>query len=217
MTKKISTVSFKKRLKEYVDNSSKFEWNIHDHLKGLDIETLKNIQKCNSKNIDLMILNVEGDLNVGVMIRTASLLGFNNIHIIGRPRYDRRSTVGAHVYLNINTEYCINNTSVDIDYDKVFNYIITKNLFPIICEQGGLELNSNNRKYISENILSKITEGKTPCVIVGNESTGIPKTFIEKFKKNEVLFISIPQKGIIRSFNVSSAFAIVGWEISNLI
>ncbi|MCS7316890.1 MAG: hypothetical protein NZZ41_01020 [Candidatus Dojkabacteria bacterium] len=213
----VSTVNFKKKLNEELAKNSDPSWNIHDNLKGLDLKTLKNIQKSQSKNLEAILLNIEGDLNVGVMIRTSSLLGFSKIHILGRPRYDRRSTVGSHVYIDIETSYLMKKDQSDIDYELVYEYIKERNLFPIICEQGGIELSPQTRDFLRNKILQKMLEDKTPCIIVGNESSGIPLEFLNKFKNNEGIVVSIPQLGVIRSFNVSSAFSIVAWEICNIL
>ena len=44
---------------------------------------------------------------------------------------------------------------------------------------------------------------------MGNEGLGIPKDLIEKTRLFDPLVVSIPQRGVIRSLNVSTAFAIV--------
>jgi tRNA G18 (ribose-2'-O)-methylase SpoU len=48
----------------------------------------------------------------------------------------------------------------------------------------------------------------TVCLVFGNESNGLPESFLNSDMKK----ISIPQLGVLRSFNVSAAAAIVMWD-----
>jgi len=74
----------------------------------------------------------------------------------------------------------------------------------IMIEQNGHNLGTFNWNYLVSN--------KTiPLFMVGNENRGIPDNVIDamfkKFKLTQI--VSVPQKGVIRSHNVSVATGIV--------
>jgi len=73
----------------------------------------------------------------------------------------------------------------------------------VLCEQGGDEIGSRKMalKYSEEMI--------NPLFLFGSESHGIPPliTTNEHFYK-----VSIPQRGVLRSFNVSAAMNIICWD-----
>jgi tRNA G18 (ribose-2'-O)-methylase SpoU len=76
-------------------------------------------------------------------------------------------------------------------------------LYPILVEQGGEALEEFNFKTL-------FRQGKNLCIIMGNESTGLPDSYLkEKFPR-----VSISQLGVLRSMNVQMAAGIVIYEIT---
>ena len=78
-----------------------YEYNVHDHLKAYDVPTLKDITEQDRLPFAVCIINLVGDLNTGIIIRTANLMGAEKVFVFGRRRYDRRSTVGSHNYVDV--------------------------------------------------------------------------------------------------------------------
>lgn len=169
-------------------------FNVHDDLKSLDLEGLINYQRESSLPYAVCCLNLTGDLNLGVILRTACIFGASKAIIFGKRRYDRRSTVGAQNYLDLhrydgldeNEMYC------PVKFAAVME---EHNLAPIFVEQGGEDLMDHN---------STLIDDLMPCYVFGNEGDGIPESLIGDSPK-----LSIDQVGVLRSLNVAAAASIV--------
>ena len=134
-------------------------------------------------------------MNVGMILRTAVVLGVSTVYIVGRKRYDARSTVGAKHYLNLHFLPMI---------EDPLTFFHEHGLQPLLLEQGGEPLESFSfRSYIKE------SSSKIPCIVLGCESKGIPKSWLDA-KLGPT--ISISQMGVLRSLNVSIAASIVLYE-----
>lgn len=191
--------------------------NVRSEYKHLDNETLRILQKNMSNEISILLFNVRTSGNVAMIIRHACLLGFKEVIVCGRKHYDKRFTVGANHYIPVNyidspLKVKINTISEgvyteELDYN-VENFI---NIFgdrtPVFLEQGGTDIRSIPWKSL-ENLI----------IIVGNESIGIPKEFVEGVKKQlpQTITVSIPQWSIMRSMNVAMAVGTLMWEIRRL-
>lgn len=176
----------------------------------------------NSDSFSVLCLNVTKDSNIGNMIRTAGLLGCKHFFMAGRKKYDKRSTVGAHHYMNIQhlpgMYHTLINTHHTLDCDcgacKVVNtpalidFIKSTSLRPVFIEQGGMSVVNNTWKLGSDN----------PLFIYGNESHGIPMSVIHQVQKEipETCVVSVPQLGIMRSHNVATTCTIVLWEYNRM-
>ena len=136
--------------------------------------------------------NITGDLNIGVIIRTACVFAATEVFMFGKKKYDRRSTVGAHHYLDLH-HYESKNEQDLFDWTEALQIIRVNGYIPVIIEQGGTSI----EQFIPRNIPGKI------CLVFGAEDCGIP----EDVCRNEYWF-TIPQPGILRSLNVSTAAGI---------
>jgi len=177
-------------------------YNVRDEYKNNSVE--ENIAICNKEHLKFSVgcINITGELNIGMMIRSACLLGAENFYIFGRKKFDKRSTVGAEKYINI-VQYTFDDPiHADAEINERLEYMLKWNTV-VLCEQGGDEIGSRKMalKY-SEEIIN-------PLFVFGSESHGIPPliTTNEHFYK-----VSIPQRGVLRSFNVSAAMNIICWD-----
>ncbi len=175
-------------------NESEF-WNINDIFKGGSLEDIKEIQRELSLPYAVAVLNLNGDLNTGIIIRTAVIMGAKEVFIFGKRKYDKRSTVGGHNYITINRIFALSENG-DIDYNIVITELQRYGYTPVFVEQGG----TNFRSFIWP---------ENPCIIFGNESVGIPQELINKYDT-----VSINQRGVLRSLNVSTAAGIVMEHLS---
>jgi tRNA G18 (ribose-2'-O)-methylase SpoU len=212
-------VCFRDRIQAHQAKDAK-GLNVHDHLKDLSVPELKRIHASESRSFEVAFLNIEGDLNVSVMIRSACLMGAQRAHVIGRRKYDQRGTVGAQNYMPVERFDALNDSRTDFYVSKVFQYFHDNHLYPIFIEQGGMVLGQDTTKQqIRDTIIHRMNDWyHTPVIVMGNEATGIPNDVIAycKLKIPNTMVLSIPQVGVIRSFNVSSAFAIACWEYTQI-
>jgi tRNA(Leu) C34 or U34 (ribose-2'-O)-methylase TrmL len=191
--------------KDIISQTTSEHYNVRDEYKHNTVETNKNVCQLDSLDYGIGAFSVTGDLNIGMMIRSATLLGARDFFIFGRRKYDKRSTVGAQNYINIHK---FGNTVADITKACTnFSY------FPVFIEHGGtpLPLNVGDWEDIED---MDIINNFRPMFIFGSESNGIPNDILDSFPYCKIL--SIPQRGVLRSFNVSSTMAIVCWEYSKL-
>jgi tRNA G18 (ribose-2'-O)-methylase SpoU len=188
-----------------IADTASAHYNVRDEYKDNTIEQNIEIQKAGSHKFSVGCVNVTGELNVGMMIRSACLFGADTFYIFGRKKFDKRSTVGAEKYINI----------VQYSYDDPMHAdeLISKTLWEfqstgkhdvILCEQGGFEIKNNS----GWGRIEDAHPNHHPLFLFGSESHGIPKAVTDiNFNR-----VSIPQVGVLRSFNVASAMNIILWD-----
>ena len=170
------------------------KYNVHSCFQHLPKERTHEIAKGIALPVHLMLFNIDGNMNIAMSIRSAAVLGCSNVWIIGRRFYDARPEVGAKNYIKIHKLDTL---------DDPHTFFRTHNLQPFLVEQGGTPLESMNfRSYTKE--LQPV------CFIMGSESKGLPKEFLQTMKGAPRL--SISQYGMLRSFNVSIAASIIMYE-----
>lgn len=199
--------------------------NVSDYLKTLSVPEIQAVQKATGMSVEVMCLNVTGNLNVGTILRTAVVMGFYKAHILGRRFYDRRSTVGAENYLDLRREDCLTPDGFKIDPEKVYNYLIEHRLYPIFIEKPTdqrietIDIDS----YVDYHFVDDLKNTRhNLCIVFGNEADGIPEILMkerlynygEKNLMQRGKVVEIPQFGVLRSLNVASASAIVLQKIA---
>ena len=177
-----------------INETASRHYNVADEYKDNTVE--ENRERCRKDSLPFSIaaMSVAGDLNIGMMMRTASLLGARDFFIFGRKKYDKRSTVGAQNYINVHR--------YPMDVKSLHEVCQDTEYQPVFIEQGGLTV--------------PLTEGEwdrmptKPMFVFGSESDGIPEDIMYTFPYAPI--ISIPQHGVLRSYNVAAAMSIVTWE-----
>jgi tRNA G18 (ribose-2'-O)-methylase SpoU len=186
----------------YVDiikETTSKHFNVSDAYKNNTVEHNQEICRATQRNFSVGVINVTGDLNVGMMVRTASLLGTSNFYIFGRKKFDKRSTVGAENYINI-IQHTIDPLGSDYELRDLIIDSIPQEHKIIACEHGGYNLGSFEWDYM-------LPHNQHPVFLFGSESHGIPQVISDELTK-----VSIPQLGVLRSFNVSAAMSIMCWD-----
>jgi tRNA G18 (ribose-2'-O)-methylase SpoU len=194
------------------------DFNCIDWLKSYSDEERRDINNLMANDIAILCLNVQGDANLGNMIRTACLFGCKTFYLAGRKKWDKRYSVGAHHYMDvvhlpelydvrIDTHHPIDCKCGDcktLHADKLVEFLKTHNYTPCFIEQGGTP--------VVDAVWKKLTE--RPIFIYGNESNGIPPSALHYVQQHipNMHVLSVPQHGIMRSHNVSSVCTIVLWE-----
>lgn len=192
-------------LRDAAISESNNGFNVHDHLKGCTVEQLQQISQQSHKPFEVLCLNVLGDLNTGTIIRSSHLFGARRVTIFGRRRIDNRGLVGAQNYTTVNKVEGLLSDGVTVDRDAFWRYLDQERLYPIFVEQGGTNVFEFSwyRAFLDAHSL-----GRTLCLIMGTENSGIPADILSDVDMVDQA-VSIPQKGVVRSHNVSMAFGIV--------
>ena len=173
------------------------KYNVHTPLQTLPVEKLQKLSHITALPLTLMLYNLNGDMNVGMSIRTAVILGCSDVYVVGRKKYDRRSEVGAKNYIQVHRFPTIEP-----------NFFKDNKLVPIFIEQGGEPLEEFSFKPF---LPGKLEEGWKVVFVMGSESYGLPQSLL---KSLNTTILSISQYGVMRSFNVSIAASIVLYEYS---
>ena len=171
------------------------KYNVHTPLQQFKPEKLRKISEGLSLPLTLMLFNLNGDMNIGMSIRSAVIYGCSDVYIIGKKRYDRRPEVGAKNYIKVHR------------YPTLAPAFFQENkLVPVFVEQGGTALEDFCFKPYFPKTLE---EGWKLCFVVGSESFGIP---MSEFEELSAPIVTISQYGVMRSLNVSVATGIVLYE-----
>ena len=180
-----------------MNEPSLLKYNVHTPFQGMSVEKIQRISQATALPVSLMLYNLHGDMNIGMSIRTAVILGCSNVYVVGRRKYDRRSEVGAKNYIQIHRFPTIEPS-----------FFEENKLLPIFIEQGGAALEDFSFKpYLP----GKLEEGWKVVFVMGSESFGRPQSLLKAIKAP---ILSISQYGVMRSLNVSIAASIVLYEYS---
>ena len=174
-------------------------FNVLDSLKDRSLEELRAISEADRLPFGLLCLNIEQDLNLATCVRSAHLLGAENVFMLGDHKMDRRGLVGAANYTNLHRIKCepdsdsliggINNVCSEYGYTPVF-----------------MEYNEYSRP-INDAGFGQYVKTIRPLIIAGNEGKGIPMAVMEAFGYKNIYHIQ--QRGVLRSLNVANAVAIM--------
>ena len=189
--------------KELIDEARNTGWNVRDDLKNLSKSEIKNVADAATLPFAVLALNVTGELNVGMMMRTACLMGAELFIIYGLPKIDKRTTLGSQNWLNVKIVDARIPNSIELDYSNLFPTLQELGYTPVFFDTGGGSINDLDMSIYKAG-------NKKPCLIFGNEGLGIPK----EVTQNQTI-VTIPQRGVLRSLNVSNAASIGIWYFSN--
>jgi tRNA G18 (ribose-2'-O)-methylase SpoU len=193
-----------------LQNNSPF--NVHDNLKHLPLDEIKDIANSYILPYVVMAINVTGDMNIGTIIRNSHIFSAEKIIIYGR-KYDRRGTVGSENYINVERVNAMDIMSMTYDEKEFVEYMHINKYVPIFIETGGEILGSFSWK---ERMKPIYDAGYKPCFVFGNEGSGIPENLLN-IKFDNSFIVGIKQRGVIRSLNVSVSNGIIEHDfISNM-
>ena len=161
--------------------------NVHEFLQTLTVDEIKDYCKRNTIPHALAMVHINGDFNLGTVVRNANFFGFEKVYYIGGGRqYDRRSTVGTHIY-------------TPMEYYKTedeFFAAIEGHYDPIAVE--------NNINYDCHNYHTFDYPDRS-VLIFGEEQQGLSDYMLTKCKG----IVTIPSDGSVRSLNVGTASGIL--------
>ena len=181
------------------------EKNVPDALKHLSVAELQQITSDRTFPFWVMMFNVLGDMNVATTIRSAHLMGAEKCVVFGRRKIDNRGLVGAANYTPVEKVWAVDE-DLHLQVDVFVKYCEDNSLVPVFLEQGGENVFDVDWKLMH---LTQVHVGKKIMLVLGTEREGIPADIIEAGQQLGGCVVSIPQRGVIRSHNLSMAFAIV--------
>lgn len=76
--------------------------NVIDYYKYWKTEAIRADLREKHNNFSVLITNLFSDFNIGTVIRNANAFCAKKVIIYGKRAYDRRGTVGCHLYLDFN-------------------------------------------------------------------------------------------------------------------
>ena len=120
--------------------------NIKPEFDDLTTEQIREYSSNNSYPYVILAFNIQSNLNIGSMLRSAHLCGCRKFVIFGRKKYDKRSAVGVYNYIDVERIQGLKNPEKDLtlelnNLDYVFdseifvNFIIENNYIPIFIEK----------------------------------------------------------------------------------
>jgi tRNA G18 (ribose-2'-O)-methylase SpoU len=164
--------------------------NVLDEFQNMSPEDIKSFYEQNSGDAAIAMTHIEGDFNLGTVIRNANFFGLKEAFYIGGKRqWDRRSAVGTHNYIPLTFYKDVNefaHTVLQAGYDLV-----------------ALECNVKIPNVTIHNIFEFIWPEKS-CIVVGEEQSGLPAELLLQCK----YIVEIPAFGTVRSMNVGTASGI---------
>lgn len=157
--------------------------NIIDYYKYWTTDAIKADLDTKRLNYSVLCCNINGDLNIGSVIRNSNAFLAKEVIIYGRKKYDRRGAVGVQNYLNFKHVK---------ELTDIKEYIQKNHCIAIDNVDNSLNIND----FVWPNYHF--------TMIFGAEGVGIPKEILDM-----ILYkVYIPQLGSVRSLNVGCASAI---------
>lgn len=204
---------------DLIAQTSQNSFNVRDEYKSLSSEQLNQIMEESRLPYAVCAINITGDLNVSGIIRSAAMFGAERVLMIGRRTYDKRGTVGAQNYVNVIRHDGMAD-DLTIDVNAFFNVMNQYKYLPIGIETGGKDMDeffSTFKVHHNEMINTydveinpyHIYNSVKPCLIMGQEGTGIPIDILKRIDN----IVTIRQRGVMRSLNVASAASIAMYQM----
>ena len=185
------------------------ERNVHDAVKHLSVDELRSVTAEQTYPFQVMLMNVLGDINIGTVIRSAHLMGAERCVVFGRRRIDNRGLVGAANYTPVDKIWAVDD-NLEIQAPQFVDHCGTHGLMPVFVEQGG----ENCYQVDWQQIKAQCDQhSRKILLVVGTEKEGIPADIIDAGLGMGGRVVSIPQRGVIRSHNLSMAFAVVASQM----
>ncbi len=146
-----------------------------------------------SHNFDVMCCNIGNDFNIATVIRNANAFLAGNVIVYGNKKYDRRGTVGTHLYTRFK------HVKVLEDFES------------LLKETEYYVIGIDNVPGAEQIETFEWPKDKRVLLIFGQEQIGIPSEILTKCHK--VLYIS--QYGSVRSLNVGTASGIAMYSYTS--
>ncbi len=140
------------------------------------------------------------DPNTGTIIRTACAFGASHVFVFGKRKYDRRTSIGTHHYIDV-ISFGHEHTDEVFDWSYLLHTVRLHNYTPVIIELG------SGAKPLHELV---VAPDEPVCLVMGSELCSIPPHICETEQWH-----AIPQPGVGRSLNTATAASIAMYHVMN--
>ena len=159
--------------------------NVIDEFKELPEQEIKRKLSERSNGFSVLMTHVEGDFNIGTVLRSSNFFGAKEFFYFGKKRFDRRSSVGVHHYTPVHFLQ---------DIDSV---AALKDRYTLVGFENNVAETTSIHRFNWD-------FDKPPCIVVGEEQNGIHSQVVSICD----YLVEIPNFGSVRSINVGSAATI---------
>ena len=184
------------------------KWNVANEYQHMSPDEFSAVYRRIADNTAVACINISGDWNIGMMMRTSAAYGIGRFIVLGRRVYDRRTTVGVEKHLP--TDRISTMDDSELDETRLIGELtrLQREYTVIFIEQRVDSISVDNIRSISLN-------NKPALFVFGSESHGIPAAVL---LMPDTYCVTIPQRGIVRSLNVAIAHGIVlsAWYSRNI-
>jgi len=179
-----------------MNNKTCSEFNVIDEFKELTIEEINKRLRKAAFPYAVLMQHIQGDFNIGTMIRNANAFNSEKVFYLGKKKYDRRGTVGTHHYSDLKyireldslrelkNEYCF----IGID-----NIEGSQSIYDFPWDKYEIATKQNQPGY------------RKALFLFGEENNGLIPEVLEMCQ----VVVHIPQYGSVRSLNVGTASGII--------
>lgn len=181
-------IHWEEKHEERLKEKCSFMYNIRDEYKELPNEQVRAILKEKAFPASVMMVNWEGDFNIGGVFRSGNCFNFTSMYYFGKKKRDKRAEVGVFNYSHI-------------EYLSSFEQV------KVLKEQYRFVALENNINKPIQSIIDYVWEPKS-MILLGSESFGL----LDEFQELCDDFIEIPMFGTCRSFNAASAASIAMYD-----
>lgn len=159
--------------------------NLVDDYKGLAVADIKQDMNLRSHDFHVAIENLQHDLNIGSIVRSANAFNAQAVHIIGKKHWNRRGAMATEKYLDV-------------------FYYSTIDDFVAAVKSSGLTIIGVDNIHGAVP-LGQASLPRRAVLVFGQEGPGLSEPMVTQCES----VVAIEQFGSTRSLNVSAAASIV--------
>ena len=167
--------------------------NVIDRYKNWSTESIRRDLQRTANPFAVCMEHWQGDFNISTLIRNANAFNAKKVYYLGKKKYDRRGTVGAHHYVDL----VFLNSGIS-------ELVELKNEYTIVAIDNNVP-NTHKLGEFDWNILEK-----PPLMVFGEEGVGLTDETLKIADYN----IEIPQYGSVRSLNVGTSSGILMYDFA---
>lgn len=163
------------------------------HLTQERVERIETVASKRSRKISLVLEDIRQEHNIGALLRTADILGLQDVHLISQ-RYEARLAKAIAkgstkwIHLHRYQERDQDNLQICLDALEAKNYQI------VVADPNG-DMQLSDFKF----------EGNPIALLMGSEWDGVSPQAMDRAH----IKLRIPQYGFTQSYNVSVASALI--------